>query len=231
VLHKMDIYRPKAREMAGFNTNWEMAAEEITVIVQNRMQGKRSGEKAEEVGNSGEEENMKPHKWDEVGRRIVVVVEEETNNIVAEDFAEVEERIEATGVEEEENGEEDERQPRPKSKPAVEGRWILETNSDSQDGLPDEEEQQEGKEEFRRAFARNIRAEVTRRKGARTRNPTKFFDEAQTGGKTTNEAAGGGGTKKIGESKRYGSINVRTLAMKGDRNRKETCGQVAAAVE
>ena len=89
----MAIYRPKAREIAGFNTNWEMAAEEITVIVQKRMQGKRSGEKEEEVGNSGEEEKMKPHKWDEEGRRIVEVVEEETNNIVAEDFAEVEERI------------------------------------------------------------------------------------------------------------------------------------------
>ena len=208
MLHKMAIYRPKAREMAGFNTNWEMAnideaAEEITVIVQNRMQGERSGEKAEEGGNSGEEEKLQPHKWDEEGKRIVEVVEEETNSIVAEDFAEVEKRIGATGVEEEEQGEEDERQPRPKSKPAVEGRWILETNSDRQDGMPDEEEQQEVKEGFRRAFARNIRAEVTRRKGARTRNPTKFFDEVQTGGKTTDEAAGGGGTtEKIGESKR-----------------------------
>ena len=32
-------------------------------------------------------------------------------------------------------------------------------------------------------------------------------------------------------AKRYASINVRTLAMKGDKNRKEACGKTAAAVE
>ena len=35
----------------------------------------------------------------------------------------------------------------------------------------------------------------------------------------------------VGVSKRYTSINVDTLAMKGDKNRRETCGKTAAAVE
>ena len=227
----LKLYRPKACEMVGFGNNWDTE----DIIGQHRMQGDRSIEKAKEGGNSGEEEEVQSHQWDEEGRRIVEVVEEEADRIVAaarEEFAEVEERIRATGVGEEKKGKEDERQPRPISKPAVEMRWILETTSDRPDGVPDEEEQQEGKEGFRQAFTRNIRAEVTRRKGARTRISTKFFDEVQAGGKkTTNDATEGGGTKKIGERKRYGSSNVRTLAMKGDRNRKETCEQVAAAVE
>ena len=37
--------------------------------------------------------------------------------------------------------------------------------------------------------------------------------------------------KKIGDNKRFASINVRTLAIKGDKNHKEACGQTAAAVE
>ena len=171
----LKIYRPKACEMVGFGINWDTE----DIIGQHRMQGDRSGEKAKEGGNSGEEEEVQSHQWDEEGRRIVEVVEEEADRIVAvarEEFAEVEERIRATGVEEEKKGEDHEKQPRPISKPAVEMRWILETNSDRPDGVPDEEEQQEGKEGFRQAFARNIRAEVTRRKGAWTRNPTKFFD-------------------------------------------------------
>ena len=37
--------------------------------------------------------------------------------------------------------------------------------------------------------------------------------------------------ERIGDAKRYASINVRTLAMRGDKNRKEACGKTAAAID
>ena len=91
-------------------------------------------------------------------------------------------------------------------------------------------------EGFRRAIVRNIRAAVTKRAGTRIRTPTKFFDSAPTNGTGTTTSGGAvqrePAKKIVGDSKRYASINLRTLAMKGDKNRKkETCGKTAAAVE
>ena len=88
-----------------------------------------------------------------------------------------------------------------------------------------------GKEGFRRAFVRNVKAVVARRTGERVRKPTQFFDEARTPNAAEDGGIQGKREKKIGDNKRYASINVRTLAMKGDKNRKEACGQTAAAVE
>ena len=76
---------------------------------------------------------------------------------------------------------------------------------------------------------------MTRRAGTRIRTPTKFFDYAPTNGTGTTTSGGAvqrePAKKIVGDCKRYASINVRTLAMKGIKNRKETCGKMAAAVE
>jgi hypothetical protein len=78
-----------------------------------------------------------------------------------------------------------------------------------------------------------MRAVVTRRTGLRARKPTKFFDEMQTDSaakamRGVHESV----TITTGTGKRNASINVRTLAMKGDKHRKEACGQqTAGAVE
>ena len=88
-------------------------------------------------------------------------------------------------------------------------------------------------ENFQQTLARTIGAVATRRTGSRARKPTKFFDEAQTD-RAANTMSGvyGRVTIPTGTGKRYASsINVRTLAMKGDKHRKEACGQTAGAVE
>ena len=73
---------------------------------------------------------------------------------------------------------------------------------------------------------------MTRQTGERVRTPKKFFgDEVQTNNATEASSAHGDHTRTVGANKRYASINVRTLAMKGNKNRKEACGQTAAAVE
>ena len=72
---------------------------------------------------------------------------------------------------------------------------------------------------------------MARRTGERVRKPTQFFDEERMLSATEDGSIHRKREKKIGDSKRYASINVRTLAMKGDKNRKEACGQTAAAVE
>ena len=73
---------------------------------------------------------------------------------------------------------------------------------------------------------------MARRTGSRARKPTKFFDEAQTDiAAKAGSGAYGRVTIPTGTDKRYASINVRTLAMKGDKHRKEACGQTAGAVE
>jgi hypothetical protein len=77
-----------------------------------------------------------------------------------------------------------------------------------------------------------VRAVVARRTGEeRVRKPTQFFDEERMLSATEDGSIHRKREKKIGDSKRYASINVWTLAMKGDKNRKEACGQTAAAVE
>jgi hypothetical protein len=76
-----------------------------------------------------------------------------------------------------------------------------------------------------------VRAVVARRTGERVRKPTQFFDEERVSSAATDGNIQRKCEKKIGDNKRYASINVRTLAMKGDKNRKEACGQTAAAVE
>jgi hypothetical protein len=83
-------------------------------------------------------------------------------------------------------------------------------------------------ENSQQTLARTMGAVVTRRTGSRARKPTKFFDEMQT------DSVSGVHERvaiTTGTGKRYASINVRTLAMKGDKHRKEACGQTAGAVE
>lgn len=110
---------------------------------------------------------------------------------------------------------------------AGETRWVLGTNSNKSGGIieSNEEKQDTQGEDFRQAFVRNVRAVVTRRIGTRARKPTKFFDEVeQTVNNTTVDnisAVRGEGARKIGGNKRYASINVQTLAMKGDKSRKQ----------
>ena len=239
----MVIHRPKACEMVGFGSNWDrediVEAEEESKVTLNddRKQGDGSGAKTKLGGNADEEDEVEPHPWSDEGSRGVEVEEGVTDSLERVEVggrAAVEEiaRDERIGVNEggEEPGEEDEKQQRHNINAAAEKRWILGTNSEIRDGMP-EEGQQPGKEGFRQALARNIIAVATQRKGDRVRTPAKFFDEVQTVGTTNNGVARGDRPKKIGGNKRYGSINVRTLAMKDDRNRKETCGQTAAAVE
>jgi hypothetical protein len=110
---------------------------------------------------------------------------------------------------------------------------VLGTTDNRPGGSSANDDDDEG---FRRAIVRNIRAAVTRRAGTRIRTPTKFFDSAPTNGTGTTTSGGEvhrePAKKKVGDSKRHASINVRTLAMKGDKNHKETCGgKTAAAVK
>ena len=80
-----------------------------------------------------------------------------------------------------------------------------------------EESQAVSGEGFRQAFVRNARAVVTRRKGERVRKPTMFFDEVQTSSAAEASTIREDHAKRIGDAKRYASINVRTLAIKGDK--------------
>ncbi len=83
-----------------------------------------------------------------------------------------------------------------------------------------EESQAVSGEGFRQAFVRNARAVITRRKGERVRKPTMFFDEVQTSSAAEASTIREEHAKRIGDAKRYASINVRTLAVKGDKYRK-----------
>ncbi len=118
-----------------------------------------------------------------------------------------------------------------------ETRWVLGSSSGRTGGVittsSAEDDQNGHGENFQQAFARNMRAVVTRRTGLRARKPAKFFDEAQTdSAANTMSGVYGRVTITTGTGKRYASINVRTLVMKGDKHRKEACGQTTAgAVE
>jgi hypothetical protein len=116
----------------------------------------------------------------------------------------------------------------------VETRWVLGSGSGGPGGVSarKEEDDKEGQgQNFQQAFARNMRAVVTRRTGSRVRKPKKFSDDdVKTTSVREKSSMQGEREMKIGNSKRYASINVRTLAMKGDKNRIEACGQIAAAV-
>ncbi len=73
---------------------------------------------------------------------------------------------------------------------------------------------------------------MARRTGERVRKSTQFFDEVRTLSTAEDGSIQRKREKKIGDNKRFASINVRTLTMKGDKNHKEeACGQTAAAVE
>jgi hypothetical protein len=118
-----------------------------------------------------------------------------------------------------------------RSNTEMETRWVL--GSRPRRVAESSAEAQEGhdKEGFRQAFVRNVRAVVARRTGERVRKPTQFFDEERMLSAAEDGSKHRKREKKIGDNKRYASINVRTLAMKGDKNRKEACGQTAAVVE
>ena len=115
----------------------------------------------------------------------------------------------------------------------VETRWVLGSSSGEQGGViaSNGEDDKEGQgENFQQAFVRNLREVVTRRTGTRARKPKKGYDEVKTTSASENRRMPGEREMHMGYNKRYASINVRTLAMKGDKNRKEACGQTAAAV-
>ena len=121
---------------------------------------------------------------------------------------------------------------------AADTRWVLGTSSNSNtavEGNAFAEAMEERREELQQTIASKIREAVTRRTGTRTKKPRKFFDELETSSKVATTTHDGVDdreyVKKVGENKRYASINVRTLAMQGDKNRKETCGKTAAAEE
>ena len=109
----------------------------------------------------------------------------------------------------------------------VETRWVLGSSRGVPGGvIESREENDQGKngENFQQAFARNMIAAATRR-SERVRKPKKFFDEMQTDNAAeASNLQQGGGTGSEKTRKRYASINVRTLAMKGDKHRKEACG-------
>lgn len=113
-----------------------------------------------------------------------------------------------------------------KKKAATETRWVLGNSGIITVESAIDDELERGGEESRQAVARNIRATVTRRKGTRIRKPVKFLGEEEATTSTTKGSMEivGEATKKVGENKRYASINVRTLAMQGDMNRKKACG-------
>ena len=300
----MTIYRPKAREMAGFNKNWDTedvieAGEERTVNLQQRMQEYGAGEKTRE-GRSTEGDELQPHQWGEEGNRKMGTEEEEMRSLtvdkmyvqnrregedggteVEEDagsktvshenrakndsstgdglWLEVRDKEEVTMTEERKidnritaegdrgkEGEDEEEEMQQQHRDSVlsaqkpratesENRWVLGASSESDRpiSVPDDA-QEERREEFQRAFTRNMRKAATQRIGTRIRKPTMFSDEVHT-----DIATKGSGavvrkeehTKKMGENKRYGSINVRTLVMKGDKHSKEACGKTAAVTE
>ena len=82
---------------------------------------------------------------------------------------------------------------------------------------------------------------VAARRGTRERRPRKFFDEdgkvatdiiwTPEKGQQPRQPASADKQKGVGVNRRYGTINVRTLAMKDDKNSKEADGRVAAALE
>jgi hypothetical protein len=107
-----------------------------------------------------------------------------------------------------------------------ETRWVLGNSNGRTGGIITtsiaEDDRDGHGEKFQQAFARNMRAMVvTRRTGSRARKPTKFFDEMQTD--SAAKAMSGVHERVIttGTGKRYASINVRTLAVNGDKHRKE----------
>jgi exonuclease III len=78
------------------------------------------------------------------------------------------------------------------------------------------------------------------RRGTRERKPRKFFDEdgkvdtnirTPEKGHQPRQPEPAGKQRGVGVNRRYGTINVRTLAMKDDKNSKEADGRVAAALK
>ena len=101
----------------------------------------------------------------------------------------------------------------------MELRWVLGANRNRIGDIsesPDDEEGINGNG-FREAFARNVKAVVTRRAGARQRTPTKFFDEVHT--PTTTSARRRGVRGKYKEDRRKPDIRKYQCTHTGDEGR------------